>query len=76
MFDISFLVPNLVAFPCYTVNIHLEKWVMRCDTKRAIWWDLYNILGIIGSGNAVSPNRRQSNTWTNVLLSIEPLQHT
>ena len=34
------------------------------------------ILGIIGSGNAVSPNRRQANTWTNVLLSIEPLQHT
>ena len=42
MCDISFLVPNLVAFSCYTVNIHLEKWLMRCDTKRAIWWDLYN----------------------------------
>ena len=27
---------------CYTVNIHLEKWLMRCDTKRAIWWELYN----------------------------------
>ena len=27
---------------CYTVNIHLEKWLMRRDTKRAIWWDLYN----------------------------------
>ena len=24
------------------VNIHLEKWLMRCDTKRAIWWNLYN----------------------------------
>ena len=25
------------------VNIHLEKWLIRCDsdTKRAIWWDLY-----------------------------------
>ena len=42
MCDISFLVPNLEAFSCYTVNIHLEKWLMRCDTKRAIWWDLYN----------------------------------
>ena len=42
MCDISFLVPNLVAFSCYTVNIHLEKWLMRCDTKRALWWDLYN----------------------------------
>ena len=36
------LLPNLVAFLRYTVNIHLEKWLMRCDTKRAIWWDLYN----------------------------------
>ena len=34
--------PNLVALSCYTVNIHLEKWLMRCDTNRAIWWDLYN----------------------------------
>ena len=42
MCDGSFLVPNLVAFSCYTVNIHLEKWLIRCDTKRAIWWDLYN----------------------------------
>ena len=42
MCDNSFLVPNLVAFSCYTVNIHLEKWLIRCDTKRAIWWDLYN----------------------------------
>ena len=42
MWKISFLLPNLVAFSCYTVNIHLEKWVIRCDTKRAIWWDLYN----------------------------------
>ena len=39
---ISFLLPNIVAFSSYTVNIHLEKWLMRCDTKRAIWWDLYN----------------------------------
>ena len=39
---ISFLLPNLVAFPCYTVNIHLEKWLMRCANKRAIWWDLYD----------------------------------
>ena len=42
MCGIPFLIPNLVAFSCYTVNIHLEKWLMRCDTKRAIWWDLYN----------------------------------
>ena len=42
MCDISFVVPNLVAFSYYTANIHLEKWLMRCDTKRAIWWDLYN----------------------------------
>ena len=39
---ISFLLPNLVAFLRYTINIHLEKGLMRCDTKRAIWWDLYN----------------------------------
>ena len=37
-----FLLPNLLAFSCYTVNIHLEKWLMMCDTKRAIWWDSYN----------------------------------
>ena len=37
----SFLLPNLVAFLFYTINIHLEKWLM-CDTKRAIWWDLFN----------------------------------
>ena len=42
MCKILFLLPNLVAFSCYTVNIHLEKWLIRCDTKRAIWWDLYN----------------------------------
>ena len=42
MCKISFVLPNLVAFPCYTANIHLEKWLMRCDTKRAIWCDLYN----------------------------------
>ena len=42
MCKISFVLPNLVAFSCYTVNIHLEKWLMSCDTKRAIWWDLYN----------------------------------
>ena len=42
MCKISFLLPNLVAFSCYTVHIHLEKWLMRCDTKRAIWWNLYN----------------------------------
>ena len=41
MCKISFLLPNVVAFSCYTVNIHLEKWLMRGDTKRAIWWDLY-----------------------------------
>ena len=40
--QISFLVPNLVAFSCYMVNIHLEMQFMRCDTKRAIWLDLYN----------------------------------
>ena len=34
---ISFLLPDLVAFSCYRANIHLEKWLMRCDTKRAIW---------------------------------------
>ena len=38
----SILLPNLVAFFCYTVNFHLEKWLMRCDTNRAIWSDLYN----------------------------------
>ena len=32
----------VVAFSCYVVNVHVEKWFMRCDTKRAIWWDLYN----------------------------------
>ena len=42
MCQISCLLPNLVTFSCYTVNILLEKWLMRCDTKRAIWWDLYN----------------------------------
>ena len=42
MCDISFLLPNLVAISCYTVNIHWEKWLIRCDTKRAIWLDLYN----------------------------------
>ena len=42
MFKISLLVPSLVAFSCYTVNIHLEKWLTGCDTKRAIWWNLYN----------------------------------
>ena len=42
MCKISFVLPNLVAFSCYTASIHLEKWLMRCDTKRAIWWDLYN----------------------------------
>ena len=42
MCKISFLQPNLITFSCYTVNIHLEKWLIRCDTKRAIWWDLYN----------------------------------
>ena len=42
MCKISILLPNLVAFSCYPVNIHLEKWLMGCDTKRAIWWDLYN----------------------------------
>ena len=31
------LLPNLVAFSCYSANLHLEKWFMRCDTKRAIW---------------------------------------
>ena len=35
------MLPNLIAFSCYTVNIHLEKWLMRCETKRSIW-DLYN----------------------------------
>ena len=38
----SFLLPNLIAFSCYTANIHLEKWFIKYDTKRAIWWDLYN----------------------------------
>ena len=40
--QMSFLLPNLVAFLCNTVNIHLEKWLMGCNTKRAIWWDLFN----------------------------------
>ena len=31
----------LVAFYCYTVNIHLDKWLIRCDAKHAISWDLY-----------------------------------
>ena len=35
----SCLLPDLVAFSCYTVSIHLEKWLMMYDTKRAIWWD-------------------------------------
>ena len=39
---IKLLVPNLAPFSCYTVHIHLEKYLMRCDTERAIWWDLYN----------------------------------
>ena len=38
----SLLLPNIVAFSCYTVSIHFEKWLIRCDTKRAIWWDLCN----------------------------------
>ena len=42
MCKISFLLPNLVAFSCYTVHIHLEKWLMKYDTKRAILLDLYN----------------------------------
>ena len=42
MCEILFLLPNLIAIICYTVNIHLEKGLMRCETKRAIWWDLYN----------------------------------
>ena len=42
MCKISFLQPNLVAVLRYTVNIHLEKGLMRYDTKRVIWWDLYN----------------------------------
>ena len=42
MRKMSVLLPNLVVFYCYTVKIHLEKWLMRCDAKRAIWWDLYN----------------------------------
>ena len=41
MCKISFLLPNLVAFSCYTVKIHLVKWLIRCDTKRANWWDVY-----------------------------------
>ena len=42
MCKISFLLSNVVEFSRYTVNIHLEKGLMKCDTKRAIWWDLYN----------------------------------
>ena len=42
MCKISFLLPNLVAFSFYAVNIHWKRWLMRCDTKLAIWWDLYN----------------------------------
>ena len=30
------------SFFCYTVNIYLEKWLIRCDTNHAIWWYLYN----------------------------------
>ena len=42
MCKILFLLPNLVGCLRYTVNIHLEKGLMRCNAKRAIWWDLYN----------------------------------
>ena len=42
MCKISFLLRNLVAVSCYTVKFHLEKCFMRCDTKSAIWWNLYN----------------------------------
>ena len=42
MCKISFLLPNFVAFSCYTVNIDLEKWLIRYDTKSAIWWGLYS----------------------------------
>ena len=41
MCEISFLLTHLAAFSCHTVNIQWEKWLIRCDTKRAIWWDLY-----------------------------------
>ena len=38
----NFLFATKFSSSFYMVNIHLEKWLMRCDTKRAIWWDLYN----------------------------------
>ena len=41
MCKISFLLPNLVASSSYTINIHLEKSLMKYGTKRAILWDLY-----------------------------------
>ena len=42
MCKISLLLPNLVAFLLNPANIHLEKGLMRYDTKREIGWDLYN----------------------------------
>ena len=42
MYKFSFLERNLVAFYCYTVIIHLEKYLMKCHAKRAIWWGLDN----------------------------------
>ena len=41
MYKISLLLPNLVSFSTYTVNIQFEKWLIRRDTMRAIWRDLY-----------------------------------
>ena len=36
------MVPDLVAFSFNAGSIHLGKYSMRCDTKRAIWWDVFN----------------------------------
>ena len=59
------LLPNLVAFSCYTVNIHLEKWLVRCDTNRAIWWDLYNKHIMIFCIKHMSFNFFARCRWTN-----------
>ena len=42
MRKISFLIPNLAAFSCFMVNIHLEEYLMECDTSvrfDEIWYN-------------------------------------
>ena len=65
MCKISFLLPNLVVFLRYTVNIHLEKGLLRYDAKRAIWWDFYNKLIFIFYIKLMSTIVRtlQANKW-------------